>query len=354
MNIKLSSTQIDILCGHDLKEESKEKGLTASNIYNANNLKIADIKALVAEEKQLVSRLKKTIYNANFLIFSALNPDHKVFEYVYNLYIENKIDISKINRVKGYRKKDINGKSFFLLENDNLMSIAYKIKNEELIAFLQKNSLSELSLSNIPYDFSYHYYSDSFNNKVDFLRYSVFVALQNVQHKWIERPFFKDEINRYVSVALLNNTLEEYIAQYKQEKSFIDKLEEEKGDLTLMCFYLLSFADNIFKNECYRKEVFPMIFKQALMVEHGAGSYAKRESKYIFEDYEEILMNFCAEAATNEIVYLIDLFDSTIDKNRIDQDKRIKIISRLKIYKEKKELQNIIIEDKTNKRLNKI
>lgn len=260
--IQLSQSQIDFILTSNQTDKvftpKNKLGLTAQSIYYSSSLSLQELQSVVSYEsdKTMPAKLKKIVYGANLLIFSALNPDTQVFEYVHSLYKKYNIDIDKYNRVSSYRKKDLNKKSFYLIENENLMSIAFRLNNKTLIDFLHKNALSNLAITNISDAFQNYYYNDTFKFSADFLQYCIFHLSLNTINDFIDSKNFYQELNRYAHLALSHKNIEQYLDKQPVE----DYLNIEKQSTKLTNLYILGLYKEAFQEDFYRTKVFPHVF----------------------------------------------------------------------------------------------
>lgn len=251
--INIEKKHLDIFLN---KKENLEKGLSTSVIYSINNCSISELKTVVALEHNLPQKLTKTVYGGNLLIFSILNPDPEVFKYVYQLYIDNSIDISKFEVMKNYRKKDLKNKAFYFLDGENLMAIALKADKAEIINFLFQKGHTSLTLPLLPEDFSYH---NNFKTKPNTLTYFLFCALTHIKNHYFTQEQREQQINKYIHLSLSLENLEHSIES--KEEYLQNKLN----------FHLMSVASEfeiIYKNDYFRKELFPIIFIKNLQTSY--------------------------------------------------------------------------------------
>lgn len=77
--IQLSQSQIEFILTSDQINKvftpKNKLGLTAQNIYYSSRFSLEELQSIVSSEseKTMPAKLKKTVYGANFLIFSAIS-----------------------------------------------------------------------------------------------------------------------------------------------------------------------------------------------------------------------------------------------------------------------------------------
>lgn len=243
--INIKKEHLDIFYN---EKKNLEQGLSASAIYAINNCSISELKAMVALENNLPQKLTKTVYGGNLLIFSILNTDPEVFKYVYQLYRDNNIDISKFEVMKSYRKKDLKNKSFYFLNGENLIAIALKADKPDIIDFLFKNGHTSLVLPLLPEDFFYH---KTFNTQPSAFTYFLFSALTHVKNSYFAREHGDTLINKYINLSLSLAALQDTIE---------DKEEYLKNKLNFHLMSVASEFESTYKDDYFRKELFPLIF----------------------------------------------------------------------------------------------